>query len=128
MVTTKDHYLVDIYGCASGLGAIEYWESVIPKLCKSFGLTIVDRLSHHFSPFGATAIYILAESHLVLHTWPEESFATLEIFSCRPLRDHKKILTHFFERMQFSRSVVRVIHRGSDENTSTEESFVYVTQ
>ncbi|MFX0102839.1 MAG: adenosylmethionine decarboxylase, partial [Candidatus Hodarchaeota archaeon] len=37
---------------------------------------------HEFSPEGITLIAILADSHAVLHSWPEEKFVMVEIFTC----------------------------------------------
>ncbi len=38
--------------------------------------------SHHFEPQGTTMVLLLAESHLAIHTWPEERFAAMDIFTC----------------------------------------------
>ncbi len=37
---------------------------------------------HQFQPEGVTLTAILADSHAVLHTWPEEAFVIVEIFTC----------------------------------------------
>ena len=37
---------------------------------------------HHFKPQGVTAIAMLAESHLSIHTWPEKGLAMCDIFTC----------------------------------------------
>ncbi|MBN2150548.1 MAG: adenosylmethionine decarboxylase [Candidatus Lokiarchaeota archaeon] len=37
---------------------------------------------HRFEPEGVTLTAILADSHAVLHTWPEEAFVMVEIFTC----------------------------------------------
>ncbi len=37
---------------------------------------------HQFQPEGITLTAILADSHAVLHTWPEEAFVLAEIFTC----------------------------------------------
>jgi len=38
---------------------------------------------HDFGPnCGVTMIWMLAESHVSLHTWPEESYMALDIFTC----------------------------------------------
>lgn len=38
---------------------------------------------HRFTPFaGLTAAAMLAESHITIHTWPEEGFAAVDIFMC----------------------------------------------
>jgi S-adenosylmethionine decarboxylase proenzyme len=46
------------------------------------GATIVGSMEHGFSGTGVTCIAILAESHAVLHTWPESGVVNIDIFSC----------------------------------------------
>ena len=31
---------------------------------------------------GISGILVLAESHIIIHTWPERSFAAIDIFMC----------------------------------------------
>lgn len=46
------------------------------------GATVVQEMTHHFPGAGQTCVLILAESHAVLHTWPETGTVNLDIFSC----------------------------------------------
>ena len=48
----------------------------------SAGATVVQTLSHNFPGAGLTCVLILAESHAVLHTWPETGTVNIDIFSC----------------------------------------------
>src|SRR5262245_12823152 len=42
-------------------------------------------LWHAFpGPGGVTGLYLLAESHLAVHTFPEHGLATLNLYCCRP--------------------------------------------
>lgn len=50
----------------------------------SAGATIVQAISHNFPGTGLTSVLILAESHAVLHTWPETGTVNIDIFSCSP--------------------------------------------
>jgi S-adenosylmethionine decarboxylase len=57
------------------------------------GLQVVGRLFHAFpaTPQGAggvTATVLLAESHLCVHTWPEQRGATLDVYVCNFGADH----------------------------------------
>jgi S-adenosylmethionine decarboxylase len=36
---------------------------------------------HRFAPQGVTAIALLAESHLAIHTWPEHGYAAVDVMS-----------------------------------------------
>ena len=46
------------------------------------GATIVHGVSHAFPGAGLTCVFILSESHAVLHTWPETGMVNVDIFSC----------------------------------------------
>jgi S-adenosylmethionine decarboxylase proenzyme len=46
------------------------------------GATIVQGLCHDFPGAGLTCVFILSESHAVLHTWPETGTVNIDIFSC----------------------------------------------
>lgn len=57
------------------------------------GLQPVARLAHAFpavagQPAGVTATVLLAESHLCVHTWPEQSAVTLDVYVCNFGGDH----------------------------------------
>lgn len=49
------------------------------ELCQT---RIIKMESHEFEPEGVTLVAILADSHAILHTWPEESFVMADIFTC----------------------------------------------
>jgi S-adenosylmethionine decarboxylase len=46
------------------------------------GATIVHGVAHSFPGAGLTCVFILSESHAVLHTWPETGTVNIDIFSC----------------------------------------------
>ncbi len=57
------------------------------------GLQAVAQLFHTFpptaqGPSGVTATVLLAESHLCVHTWPEQSAVTLDVYVCNFGGDH----------------------------------------
>lgn len=59
----------------------------------STGLQAVNQLFHAFpataeGPGGITATVLLAESHLCVHTWPENMAVTLDVYVCNFGGDH----------------------------------------
>ncbi len=57
------------------------------------GLQPVNQLAHSFSatehgPGGVTATVLLAESHLCVHTWPEQKGVTVDVYVCNFGADH----------------------------------------
>eukprot|EP00049_Salpingoeca_infusionum_P011640 m.203247 g.203247 ORF g.203247 m.203247 type:complete len:471 (-) comp14987_c3_seq1:304-1716(-) len=45
-------------------------------------LTVVHQYAYQFEPYGVTAVAILTESHLAIHTWPEMGYAAIDLFTC----------------------------------------------
>ena len=46
------------------------------------GFNVLDSVEHYFLPQGYTVLFLLAESHLAIHTFPEESKSYIELSSC----------------------------------------------
>jgi len=44
--------------------------------------TILGFIDHQFSPQGYTCVWLLAESHLAVHTYPEHDKSYIELTSC----------------------------------------------
>jgi S-adenosylmethionine decarboxylase proenzyme len=76
-------YSVDLVGC-SAMSAVP--PSIVAarfvSALESAGATVVQTLAHNFPGAGLTCVLILAESHAVLHTWPETGTVNIDIFSC----------------------------------------------
>jgi S-adenosylmethionine decarboxylase len=56
-------------------------------------LQAVNQLAHTFpstehGPGGVTATVLLAESHLCVHTWPEQAGVTVDVYVCNFGADH----------------------------------------
>ncbi len=54
----------------------------IAEEVRATGLEVVDHRAVGFENGGLTLVWVLAESHLVLHHWVEEGFATLDLHIC----------------------------------------------
>ena len=76
------------------------------------GATILNEQFHQFEPFGVTGVLLLAESHLSIHTWPEDGLATLDIFTCGAM-DTELIIDHVRRELVPSRESLRTVLRGA---------------
>jgi len=79
--------LVDLYGCQGNLDDEKFLCRTLEKAAKSVNARIIRRIKQRFSPTGVTVILILAETHISLHTWPEQGYAALDIFICGEGKD-----------------------------------------
>ena len=69
------------------------WEKICYSLAVDLGMTVVDSKFHYFEPRGLTGFLLLTESHLALHTWPEQNLSLFEMTSCKKLPlDQAKLL------------------------------------
>ena len=76
-------YSVDLREC-DALGQLDSREIVdaFVAALEGAGATVVRKVSHAFPGTGLTSVLILAESHAVIHTWPETGTVNIDIFSC----------------------------------------------
>jgi S-adenosylmethionine/arginine decarboxylase-like enzyme len=56
--------------------------AAVEELIRDAHLRVVSSHSASFPGGGLTLVWVLAESHLVLHLWPEERAATIDLHVC----------------------------------------------
>jgi len=90
------HLTADLHGCRCA----PHWlldADALGRACTeavlASGLQAVAQLFHAFpstvhGPGGVTATVLLAESHLCVHTWPEQRAVTLDVYVCNFGADH----------------------------------------
>ena len=90
------HLTADLHGCHCDsrwlLDAQALGRACIDAV-DAAGLQAVAELFHTFpatghGPGGVTATVLLAESHLCVHTWPEQRAVTLDVYVCNFGGDH----------------------------------------
>src|SRR6202042_610139 len=68
--------------------------------------------SHVVFPNGAiTLVLILAESHLSIHTWPEENLIAIDLFSCGAI-DGRAVLDELIAALVLAEVTTREVRRG----------------
>lgn len=121
-------WLVDAEGCSSEtLRNIATVRAVCEEVVADLGLRVVGQpLWHQFPPpGGVTGLYLLTESHLACHTYPERGTATLNLYCCRP-RPAFAWDERLRESLGATRVTVRLVDRGSaaeSEHSSIESMF-----
>lgn len=57
-------------------------EEIAEDLIADLDLNVVKKITHTFHPKGTTLAYILSESHLLIHTWPELGAIHIDLVTC----------------------------------------------
>ncbi len=52
------------------------------KMLEESGFGILNFMEHFFEPQGWTGLWLLAESHFAIHTFPEQNKTYIELSSC----------------------------------------------
>jgi S-adenosylmethionine/arginine decarboxylase-like enzyme len=64
------------------------------------GLLVIADRAVRFDNGGLTLVWVLAESHLVLHHWAEEGFATLDLHVCDYHESNARKARRLVERLR----------------------------
>lgn len=76
------HFIVDFWG-AQHLCNVSVIEQALKDAASAAEATLLHLHLHKFSgEGGVTGVALLAESHISIHTWPEHSYAALDVFMC----------------------------------------------
>ncbi len=85
-MTIGYHYILDIYGCEqTEISFVPAVERLLHEIIGKVDLVKVNAAFKQFEPKGVTGFILLEESHISIHTWPEHSFAAIDIFSCKSI-------------------------------------------
>jgi len=66
-------------------------------LCIENNFTILGEIEHEFSPQGCSFIFLLSESHLSVHTFPERQYLAFDLYTCRQYQDNTEYINVFLE-------------------------------
>jgi S-adenosylmethionine decarboxylase len=79
-------WLVDARGCAAArLRDRAAVIALLDRIVADMQLRVISTAVHEFpGAGGVTALYLLSESHLTIHTFPDAGTATLNAYCCVP--------------------------------------------
>ena len=81
--TRGRHVIAEYWGCSPEvLGNIDIIRDNMLEATRAAQATAVANLFHQFTPTGVSGVVIIEESHLSIHTWPEEGYAACDFYTC----------------------------------------------
>ncbi len=76
------HLIIDLID-AENLDDLGFIERTLIDCVDTAGATLLHIHLHHFTPNGGVSgVAVLAESHISIHSWPENGYAALDVFMC----------------------------------------------
>ena len=111
--TLGRHLLVEYRGCAGNiLNDYDKIESMLQRAAIAAGATLVGKVFHQFTPIGVSGVVVVQESHISIHTWPEEGYAAVDFYTCgdcKPERAHELLL----EELEATEFELLTVRRGA---------------
>ena len=122
------HYMLDFHDVdLTVLESPDGEASVIQAIINS-GMTFLGSRSHLFPGGGLTSVFLLSESHLSFHTWPEHSFVAIDIYTCGNSKAADRLVRSMYDMLKPRTAKVSYIERGSDFSHSVQVNHVTNTK
>lgn len=99
------HLIGDLYDCqcrADLLTTLGELEPHIVAAVQQAKMQVVGVRFHQFEPIGVTGVVLLAESHVAVHTWPEQGksgYVTLDVYVCNHTGENRAKAEQLFESL-----------------------------
>ena len=107
------HCILELHGCSyDRLNDVLFVREAIERAAKQGLATLLKLTSQQFYPQGVTAIGLLAESHLSIHTRPEHGYAAVDIFTCGETAEPTRACASLVEQFEARRHALQVLPRG----------------
>ena len=71
------------------LNDISQLKELLDNICEKNNYTILQKTEHIFEPQGCTILYMLSESHISIHTFPEKNYIAFDLYTCRSYEDNQ---------------------------------------
>ncbi|MDK2854135.1 MAG: S-adenosylmethionine decarboxylase [Thermococcaceae archaeon] len=120
MDTIGYHYVVEASGCDPEV--LKYpnkIREIFLEAAKVGNMEVKASYFFRFSPTGVSGVVIVAESHISVHTWPEEGYAALDVYTCGEKADPEKAVDYILEKFGAQYAHVSEVKRGIKEEEGT---------
>ncbi|MGF1537859.1 MAG: adenosylmethionine decarboxylase [Elainellaceae cyanobacterium] len=108
------HCILELHGCpAALLNDKDFICQSLREAARKANSTLLGEVSHRFEPQGATALALLAESHISIHTWPETGYAAVDVFTCGQDTTPRQACQYLIQALQAAQHTLQVIARGA---------------
>ena len=113
LINQSKHFLLDLYGCDyEKLNDESFLRCTLNNAAKLANATVLNLISNKFEPQGVTAIALLAESHVSIHTWPESHFSAVDIYTCGHNMRPEIASKFFIKALKAEEHILRIIKRN----------------
>lgn len=75
-------------------------------------MTVISQVKKQFSPKGMTAVWLLAESHFSVHTFPEQNYISVDCYTCGDEGNPMAAIDSLVRKLKPITANIQVLDRG----------------
>jgi len=115
------HFIVDLFEIDNNVfetilseeNYMIFFNKIIESSLNDNKMTLISKSVHHFHNLSGafTSLYLLSESHLSFHSWPEHNYIACDIFTCGDC-DTKQIVDDIISVLKPKRINIEKLVRG----------------
>ncbi|MFC5653722.1 adenosylmethionine decarboxylase [Paenibacillus solisilvae] len=110
------HIAVDVWGTEFEiLNNIDFLRLIMVDAAKKSSAQVLSISYKKFDPNGCTILVLLSESHLSIHTYPEQEFAAIDCYTCGEKVDPKIAIDYLIDILKPDKIYSKTLIRGSNE-------------
>lgn len=95
----------------SVLETIEGIKPLMEKVIQNCNLNVVGKCEYQFTPYGATMLYLLSESHFTIHTYPEKKACSINLYTCNFNTDFNEALDIIYKFFKQPYIIKKIMER-----------------
>jgi len=110
------HLICEYFECdAAVLDDIAAISEALISAAAKCGVTVLQKSFHKFSPQGVSGVVVIAESHISIHTWPENNYAAVDFFTCSDICDVNIAADYLKKIFKSKKTAYMKIKRGQKD-------------
>ena len=90
-------------------------KNMLKSICDKYNFQILQEVNYEFTPQGCSILFLLSESHISIHTFPERKHMSLDLYTCREYEndeEYKNIYSFLLETLSASNnSTLQIVER-----------------
>lgn len=87
------HILADLYRCDVAAFEPSAISDAVVRAVSNIGAALVGNHAMEYVPHGVTMTFFLAESHVLVSTWPEHRLMFIDVMLCNEEMDPMKVIS-----------------------------------
>ena len=115
--TEGDHCIADLWQCdQETLNNKKQIKKILKEAANVANATPLKYQDYHFNPNGVTGVWILSESHISIHTYPESQYAHVDVFTCGNQCRPENGIKYIIEKLKSKNNKITNIKRGKNND------------